>query len=719
MSDIFIYRFEKPESKKNQSMAVFFFSSINNNLLIKKIKEDVSLNLVPNDVVIFGFGVDKIQADKLLSDDIFLNEFDSYIGNPNEKISFFNIDESGCFKNVFNGAGIGFKESLLQAGSNEIFKSRKGVISSSMNYHFIKPSGDHCDKFIRASNLFTSGVEVTFLAIGLLEHIKPDLTRVYVDTSSISFLVSTALHLSKKYNDAMPVIESFESYTALEQPFDFINSNSMVFISATTSGSLASHLEKSKKINVNSIVTLFYSALSIGQKGIYDILEAVGGDIYSEAEDKCQLCALGSRVIKIEGEQFIPETPKHEILVIKKSDFNKSRQDFFRELAAKDVLKLNVMINGTQDDFFDVDIVKMLNSEFPSFSALMQRKLNKHFSRDTKRIINLDDEGSFSLALKIKGLISDDSVELVKFSDVEEKDFDGSSSVLVVAGAITSGRKLLSVSRKLRGIKKSASICYFVGISKLPSKKDLEQLKSDLCMGGHELITLRDCYLPRINEKSKTLWDLEKEKLSKFDEISDPFSSYGAQAKLPKNLNKRLKLLNENLKNGQVFLNTVKDKPLKLRGTFVFWSELDIKYKKSSQADVFWTIQTLLHDLRMQNGKGLSTTYHYTLISPVCFDRFNDGVIQACLLRAAKPSELNYMVDEVFSRQMADIIHSVVRNWDNEQGEGCLEFLFAIWTQHLRLLDKHLLDVINLSDDSMPEVIQFLLGEIKREILKY
>lgn len=113
---------------------------------------------------------------------------------------------------------------------------------------------------------------------------------------------------------------------------------------------------------------------------------------------------------------------------------------------------------------------------------------------------------------------------------------------------------------------------------------------------------------------------------------------------------------------------------------------------------------------------GLASTYHTTLISPACFDRYNDGVIQACLLRSAKPVELNYAVDEEFSRQMTDVLHSVISNWSNNQGEAALEFLLALWLGRLQLFEEHigkLLKLLANERPNMPIEMQFMLNQIE------
>lgn len=713
MSRYFAFRYRKSEDSVRQSLVLFCQSEIEASSLIKEIKEDVTLNLVPSDVVILGFSISKETKTDILSNDMFVDEFESFVGDIGEKITFLSVDESGRIVNVVNDEGVEFQSKLMLAGGNEIFKNRKGVITSSPSYHFLKPSGDHCDKFIRASNLFTSGVEVAFLAISLLPYLTSNIKRVYVDTSSISFLISTAIQLTKRFHNQQPIIESFESYSVFKKTYGFVTSrDSLVVVSATTSGGLVKDLIKDTAFSLDNILTLFFSKIPDVQRGLFDISSAVEPGIYSVPEQHCKLCQQGSKIIKIEGEQFLPETPKHELLVIKKVDFDVKRQKFFKEFAVRGLLKFDSSPDGTwEKEHFYIDINRLLSSNPTKFKVTLKKKLNKHFSRDISTVISLDDEGSKSLSTAIRAEINDENIKWLNFYDINEEELKDHSSVLVVAGAITSGRQLLATARKLRGIDPSATITYLVGFSKLPTEESFEQLEKDLCLGGHELVVLRQCPLPRLSDNSKSPWDIEKEKISVFNGVENPFSA--VQETLPGILTERSQLLDsESITDDDLFLKAATGEVLKLRNTFAFWLGLDLSTDKSSQADVYWTIQAILHDLRMKNDKGLATTYHSTLISPVCFDRFNDGVIQACLLRSAKAIELNYAVDEIYSRQITDIIISIVQNWDNSQGEACLEFLFALSSGQLKILDKHLKEVVEQEIESMSDDVLFLLKQL-------
>ncbi|CAH1906104.1 conserved hypothetical protein [Candidatus Nitrotoga sp. HW29] len=717
MSNCFAFRFSESNGNKRKSLAIFFSSYVSPDSAVKIIKADIEENLAPLNVYILAVGAD---AGEFIgfSQVSFQDEFISFVGDANEKLKFLCITTDGRIEDATSSQCVAeeLKQRILNAGMIEIFKKRKGLITSSSSYHFVKPSGDHCDKFIRASNLLTSGEEVAFLAISLLPHIQQGIKRIYVDTSSISYLISTAILMSGKFSTKPPLIESFESYAAFNQDFDFIeNEDSLILVSATTSGSLVKKLLDKTTFNNRQILTLFYSKLLDGQAGVFDISYAIPGGITSLKATDCIFCKRGSKQIRIVSDQFLPETPKHELLVIKKTDFDKERGIFFKHFATREVLNWNRSSTGQADypEHFFIDVAKVLSKPPESFSAALEKKIKKHVSRDVKTIIHLNDSGSEALADKLKAVLGNDAnqIDWLKLTQVDEGPLKDSASVIVIAGAITSGRKLLEASRKLRCIHKSASITYLVGFSKLPTKETFEQLEKDLELGGHELVVLRKCPMPRIKEHTKTAWDWELEKLN---QCADPLTNMNGEP-LPKILSARIKTIEvSNSDPNQLFLLSPVGHILKLRRTFAFWSDLELETDIATQADVYWTIQSVLHDLRIRSDeRGLASTYHTTLISPACFDRYNDGVIQASLLRAAKPTELNYTVDADFSRRMTDVVLAVLHSWNNDQGEAALEFLIAIWTGRMELVDEHLKEIIYVDKKHMPEEMRFIIEQLK------
>lgn len=101
-----------------------------------------------------------------------------------------------------------------------------------------------------------------------------------------------------------------------------------------------------------------------------------------------------------------------------------------------------------------------------------------------------------------------------------------------------------------------------------------------------------------------------------------------------------------------------------------------------------------------------------TVLSPEVFSRFNDGVIQSALLRAALPVELNYASSRDQSRAIADLILQMCDLHDRPQGEALAEFLMALRSGRLQLEDvqlKRLEEGLGSKADSLPELCAWLI----------
>jgi hypothetical protein len=94
--------------------------------------------------------------------------------------------------------------------------------------------------------------------------------------------------------------------------------------------------------------------------------------------------------------------------------------------------------------------------------------------------------------------------------------------------------------------------------------------------------------------------------------------------------------------------------------------------------------------MRNCNGESLTqSTFVRNLLSPSNFNRFNDGIIQASIIRSAKEEELNYKLNNISSKEMTDIISTIIKYYEQEQGEAVLEFLFALAVGKIRLRKDH------------------------------
>jgi hypothetical protein len=149
----------------------------------------------------------------------------------------------------------------------------------------------------------------------------------------------------------------------------------------------------------------------------------------------------------------------------------------------------------------------------------------------------------------------------------------------------------------------------------------------------------------------------------------------------------------------ELFLTNAPGNPLKIQRGFAFWPE-GLPDEPNTQADVFFTIAAILQGLRTGEGRidrqTLRTEWFYrTLLSPENFGRFNDAVIQASLLRAARPSELDYTDNAQTSAEAARVLRRILESATTPRGEAAAEFLVALATGRLRLAKDDLAGVLD------------------------
>lgn len=404
MSNYFAFRFYEPSDDKRKSLVIFFASRISLDVIARALKQDIAERLVPKNVYIMALDGASITCDECRADSSFVSEFDSYVGEIENHLHSISANSVGKLL-YCDGREVAenLAQSIMHCGMLALFKRHKGLITSSHGYHFTKPSGHHCDKFIRASNLLVSSIEVSFLAISVLPYLRSDLQRIYVDTSSISFLVSIAIQIFKHFIEGAPSIESFESYAAFNQRYDFVEDrSSLVLISATTSGSLVDKLLSVTSFSIDQVITLFHINLPKKQLGVFDVSSAIVGGIISRKAPECDFCKRGTKLIRIAGDQFLPENPKHELLVIKKTDFGKDRQTFFGLFAATWVLGWNTAASVTEDskEHFFISLEAAFSIGAKQFEDELKKCIRRYVSRDLQICIAFDDEGSRALEKK-------------------------------------------------------------------------------------------------------------------------------------------------------------------------------------------------------------------------------------------------------------------------------------------------------------------------------
>jgi hypothetical protein len=558
---------------------------------------------------------------------------------------------------------------ILRRGSTRLFNVRRGFVESTKNYHFENPSGRHTERFVRLANILVRTAEISFLAIPVLSRLPAHALYAYIDTSSLLPLVAAINDHLRYLAPTRPAIisDSFGSYVGLKS-FTFSKlEEACVLISASSSGGLATQVVKrEERILPESIVHVLYHGrdrenLTIATDLSHDAADNPEGPHHSSHSTMragCKLCATGSVAIPLQGEQFDLPGPQRDDILIVREDLSAAYREMFAELAGSDVLQVGrygTTLPGRR--LYKIGADKLLSNE--RFRARLSYAARRHLPAGIKHVVLLDaDSRAFAEALvvasggELKVEVHDDRNVLDKLKDTE-------SPVLIVGVVIESGRTLQELSHDLRSICPNAPQIYVVGVAKSTSDARFDTVRNTLaqCPGPikHEFAALDRMILPP--SESMNAWSAELDFLQDEsnrtapDDVSDVFS-------------KRADLLaSPDYLIDDLFLENDGQKRLKIQPGFVFWGSNEAT-NVGKQADVFFTVSSVLQQLRarpLHHERAIRSNWvQQSLLSPENFARFNDGVVQASLLRAAKPEELNYSSDPARSREMSRIVRRVV-----------------------------------------------------------
>jgi len=774
MNNFYIFEFnytKKDGRNYNEISASVIFcdrETINEDNLKVEIRSFYEMNYQTDEIYIIGSA---LQKDKLI--EVFIERQDkTFIGIPKKQethladslyiLTFDNLGQLSCINK--KRISKEFLNKYLNEGLQNIFIKRGGLVVSEGSHHFVFPSGKHCDKFLRTGNILLISSEIYFVAFALLKHFdETKHNQIYCDTSSINSVAFALLELKNRFvpeKDRKQIpIESFSSYDGLYKNELSYTKSAFLIISASTSSNIIAYILNSHAmLNRENMTVLYYlgdakNYVQIKDKTIcnlsYDIKKNPRGIpfIKTYKSDDCNHCDRGSYAVEVKGDVFLLEKPKINSIVLGVKDAEKYLTELLEQFKSvksnQNIFKVNYKENSkfkyeTYINFSEI-LVGIKEGRYPKFKQKLHDYINQYVPSNLRYIITLNDTASLELAHYIRDrikpnykkaylpdIISQDELSTIK------KNSDGST--LVVGSCIANGKNLLFVSRALRKFDE-LRIVYFVGISRTKNKEYLTFLKSNLKQGkyGGESSSFIDVESIYCNNDSKnTSWLSEIKFLKKliyFVSDADSSSTYiqylrERKKKLESSQGDKDKGLANNLFYPR-FTNS-KVEELCIRKSFAFFN-FDRYDTDVSQADIYFTISNVINSLRntnlIANGEKSERTlkqsvYVRNILDPANFSRFNDGIIQSSILRAAYPEELNYAIDNDTSQEMTNTLETIIKYCEDEQGEALIEFLYAIANKKMTLKKAHLREIVKLlSTRTEMDLIMWFTKYIDQEIL--
>lgn len=101
------------------------------------------------------------------------------------------------------------------------------------------------------------------------------------------------------------------------------------------------------------------------------------------------------------------------------------------------------------------------------------------------------------------------------------------------------------------------------------------------------------------------------------------------------------------------------------------------------------------------------------LLSPGNFSRFNDGIIQAALLRAGSPNCFSYDLDRIASQEMKEQLTSMLEKINTDDSDALPEFLLAIGLKKLKLMKDDMTDFLNKAIECENKIMSGLASYLR------
>lgn len=582
---------------------------------------------------------------------------------------------------------------IRSAGLKQLFSAHHVLVSAPPGFTFVKPSQKRSRHFLRAEEALTEVEGVQFLAFSLLHKLKEraeiceqHLDVIYIDSMGIASVAYALRDMyCSMYEAPQPRVVSFHSHDGLDDIDVPFFGTSFCIISASSSLNLQRDWQTRTQCHQAEVVTLLTLQGAQGAENALFALPQPNGEQDSATAEHL-------RDLPIVGERFAPAEMQPKKVLLRGSHKPGDAEEFCKAFSKTGRISLQGM-GGGSDTVRPIYLDGTNLTATDGFDKYLGETLHQHTPASVAAIIHQNDDASLALANECAQRLRTVMQRASALPVISEQDispeggqFGRYSGLLIVAAVIGRGTKLLSISRDLRDLHEGART-YFVGAQIAETSNQISVLKQNL-------------------EYSATKASIQIRRFCQIAGGARLADAFESESKLMQNVGAAFGDVYENRLSsirgsiagmtGNAFLglNANLDEPLKLRRDFAFWS---FKYDENSvgnAAGVFAMVGAILQNAReskaLKASMSLSTdAFQQVILDPENFTRYNDGVIQAALLRCALPGELDYSKEADSSQFMLDLLISIFEQHDRRQGEAAAEFALALFTKRLRLRTEH------------------------------
>jgi hypothetical protein len=582
----------------------------------------------------------------------------------------------------------------------DLFDSNEGLVIAPPGVHFRKSSSKHTDKFLRAANTLTSSSACGLLAMFALATLAPRTPkRILVDTAPLLSLAYAMMRVARVHDiwEADVPARSFSSYGG-QSRLRRLSINDVILISATTSGSLAASL-KAQQAHEDSIVTLFSlcSKEAVPPPNVLCDLTVTAErsfgypPVENYAASDCSLCKSEFILAELEGDQFLLQQRQHRLLKFVQTTQSNDARTTLTELYGFKAIEVVLRPDATRPSTIEVNEAHLL--ECPDIRKDLIRHLRRYAPQPLALIVRVSITES-----QLHSLITEAGIgaavagaSVVEWADVASHAVLGDGKgALVIFGCLSSHTVARQINASLRSKVNNGNVAYVSALTLAETPEQYLDLKMFLGYGerGSDTFTYRDSRRLALPGRGadRNPWAEELDLLN--DLAGHSIAEFEA----------RRSVLSTALTGRDAIFWPGLNGPLAIQRDFVYL-DTGSGTESISQADVFAVVSNLFASARSGSNEltkkpsgndAIALTqsvYGHVLLTPEAFMTFNDGVLKASLLRAARKSDLMYDVDAGYSTRMSEIVLAELSGWPAGTGDALPEMLLALATNRLRLRD--------------------------------
>lgn len=541
--------------------------------------------------------------------------------------------------------------------------------------------------FIQARELATSEAELGFvgrcISTVLPVLAEETLSIVYIDTMGIYALVREALTFAR----SKASVHSFHSYAEVSELSPPSEPYALV-ISASTSGGMARQLYEEQQFEESRMLTLIDTTRENRRGGVMislqDVDKALGKNLADGTETQIELF----------GEHFASKSKPPRAVTLGQSHIPKRLLEFLRQFGVDGLLGINRQATGsTTSRLICFDGAKAGGSE--DLKGWLKQEIDWRVSIGINHIVHAGDAGSQALAEaaadklhKAKGCAARPGVS--SYVGLTTQDLAAASGVLVVQAIVGDGGLLREISRDLRELLAPGVPRHFVvGVGLPQSEETWLRLQQFLAKNGssREYDFSAWLVLPIGADGTANAWQALAT-LAPRAQVQIPGDLGIPSTVVSESMDRAAKLIQESFTG---FLPTSEGNPLGLSEGFLFFGDA-FKTKRLEDVPPSTTYVTVAAAMQAARENSVPANqlkpnaYESVVLAPENFLRFNDNLLQACILRAAHPSELDYSSSPDLSRLMKEFLLKVFTRHAHPYGAASLEFAAALACGRVKLI---------------------------------